>query len=73
MIIEEFGKLQTELEDCLEGSWEDTDHSSDDMYANSKEEVKDVEYASTADPLAPHLRILIHSEGERHTLFIRIQ
>ncbi len=73
LIIEEFDKLQTELEDCLEGSWEDTDHSSDDMYANSKEEVKDVEYASTADPLAPHLRILIHSEGDRHTLFIRIQ
>jgi len=73
LIIEEFGKLQTELEDCLEGSWEDTDHSSDDMYANSKEEVKDVEYVSTADPSAPHLRILIHSEGERHTLFIRIQ
>lgn len=73
LIAEEFGLLQTQLEDCLDGNWEDTDHSNDELYANSKEEVKDVEYINQVDKSLPHLRILIHTENGKHTLFIRIQ
>ncbi|MBK7762257.1 MAG: hypothetical protein IPI46_02660 [Bacteroidetes bacterium] len=73
LIAEEFGLLQTQLEDCLDGNWEDTDHSSDEIYANSTNEVKDVEYIHQSDKSLPHLRILIHTENGKHTLFIRIQ
>ena len=74
LILIEFEKLQTELEDCLEGGWEDIDHSSDEMYANVSEEVKDVEYKFTSDPTRPSLRIMINTDQrKRYTLFVRIQ
>ena len=74
LILIEFEKLQTELEDCLEGGWEDIDHSSDEMYANVSEEVKDVEYKFTSDPTRPSLRIMINTDqSKRYTLFVRIQ
>jgi flagellar biosynthesis GTPase FlhF len=74
LILIEFEKLQTELEDCLEGGWEDIDHSSDEMYANVSEEVKDVEYKFTSDPARPSLRIMINTDqSKRYTLFVRIQ
>ena len=74
LILIEFEKLQTELEDCLEGGWEDIDHSSDEIYANVSEEVKDVEYKFTSDPTRPSLRIMINTDqSKRYTLFVRIQ
>ncbi len=74
LILEEFVKLQTELEDCLEGPWEDTDHSSDEMYANATEDVKDVEYKLASDPQRPGIRILINTDqNKKYTLFVRIQ
>ncbi len=74
IILIEFEKIQTELEDCLEGAWEDTDHSTDAMYANVNEDVKDVEYKFTSDPLMPTLRIMINTDASgKHTLFIRIR
>jgi hypothetical protein len=74
LILEEFFKLQTELEDCLEGPWEDTDHSTDEMYANATEDVKDVEYKLATDPQRPGIRILINTDqNKKYTLFVRIQ
>ncbi len=74
LILIEFEKLQTELEDCLEGGWEDTDHSNDEIYANVSEDVKDVEYKYTSDPLRPSLRIMINTDqNKKYTLFVRIQ
>lgn len=74
LILEEFVKVQTQLEDCLEGNWDNTDHSSDDMYANTEEEVKDVEYKLDDDPQMPSMRIMISTDkAKRHTLFVRIQ
>lgn len=74
LMIEEFQKLQTQLEDCLEAGWEDIDHSGDEMYSKATEEVKDVEYKNVNDPSMPSFRILIgKSEQNKYTLFVRIQ
>ncbi len=73
LVNEEFGKIQTTLEDCLSGNWEDTDHSDDPIYKNSNEEIKDVEYINVSKPNDPHFRLLIHSEENRHTIFLRVQ
>ena len=68
-------KLQTQLEDCFGPEWEDSDHSSDDMYANVQEEVKDVEYHSNTDAAKPTMRMLINHDknGDKYTLYIRVQ
>ncbi len=74
LILIEFEKLQTELENCLEGGWEDIDHSRDEMYSSVTDEVKDVEYKSALDSQLPRLRIMLNTDKTgKHTLFIRIQ
>lgn len=75
ILIEEFLKLQTTLEDCLQGGWEDIDHSNDEMYANETEEVKDVEYKNVNDSTSPSFRIMMsnNSSKKQYILFVRIQ
>jgi len=74
LILMEFERIQTELEDCLIGPWDDIDHSTDAMYANATEEIKDVEYKLNSDTPMPSLRIMINTDAsKKHTLFVRIQ
>jgi len=72
LIMIEFDKLQTQLEDCLDGNWDNEDRSGDDEYSELQGDVRDVEYKNTNDPTAPSLRIIMLSDGKKYVLFVRI-
>lgn len=69
----EFDKLQTQIEDCLEGNWDNNDRSGDEEYADIKDEVRDVEYNNENDKLSPTVRIIMLSDGKKYILFVRIR
>ncbi len=69
----EFDKLQTQIEDCLEGNWDNNDRSGDEEYADVKDEVRDVEYNNENDKLSPTVRIIMLSDGKKYILFVRIR
>ena len=73
LIMIEFDKLQTQLEDCLDGNWDNEDRSGDDEYADLQGDVRDVEYKNTNDPTAPSMRIIMLSDGKKYVLFVRFQ
>jgi hypothetical protein len=73
LLIAEFEKLQTEIENCFEGHWEDIDHANDAIYEKSTVDIKDIEYMQTNGSSTSSIRIAIHSANHKHTLFVRIQ
>lgn len=68
----EYDELQTDLENCLGPDWDFTDKSNSDEYADFNGEVRDTEY-HTSNSNTPTLRIILISDGDRYTLFVRIQ
>lgn len=69
--MSDFEIFQTELEDCLDGNWDDIDHSNDEIYANSKDEVKDIEYVNQTDKTMPSIRLVLVNDGAKFTYFLR--
>ncbi len=69
----EFDQLQTQIENCLEGNWDNNDRSGDEEYADIKDEVRDVEYNNENDKLSPTVRIIMLSDGKKYILFVRIR
>ncbi len=70
-LVSDFEIFQTELEDCLDGNWDDVDHSNDEIYANSKDEVKDIEYVNQTDKTMPSIRLVLVNDGAKFTYFLR--
>lgn len=68
----EYDELQTRLENCLGSDWDFTDKSTDDEYADFTGEVRDTEYKLSSGP-SPTLHIILISDGDKYTLFIRIR
>ncbi|MBL7764456.1 MAG: hypothetical protein JNJ58_00035 [Chitinophagaceae bacterium] len=73
LLVSEFEKLQSNLDDCLGSGWDDEDHSGDEIYASSEDEAKDIEYKNSLDPNAPTVRIMIVNDQKKYTLFVRIR
>jgi hypothetical protein len=73
LAIEEFEKLQAQLDECLADGWDFNDRSQDENYDNAKFDVKDVEYINTKDTNSPSVRIAIAPDGDRFTLFVRVK
>lgn len=68
----EYDELQTELEKCLGDDWDFTDKSNDEEYADFNGEIRDTEYHNGATN-GPKLRIILISDNDKYTLFVRIQ
>lgn len=68
----EYDELQTELEKCLGDEWDFTDKSNDEEYADFIGEIRDTEYHNGATN-GPKLRIILISDNDKYTLFVRIQ
>jgi hypothetical protein len=69
----EYDELQTEIDNCLGPDWEFADKSSDEEYAEFSGEVRDTEYHNTVIPNSPTVRVILLSDNDKFTLFIRIQ
>lgn len=69
----EYDKLQTQLENCLPGNWDDIDHAEDDEYANIQEQVRDFEYKSQNPNIAVSFRIIMFFDGKKYILFMRAE
>lgn len=74
MLMIEFDKIQTEIEECLGADWDNNDKADSKEYNNFKGDIRDVEYAHIDKKINSTIRIILLSdENNKSTLFIRIQ
>jgi hypothetical protein len=73
LMNDEFDKLQTQIENCLPGNWDDIDHSEDEEYANITEQVRDIEYINQDKQQIATIRITMFYDGKKYIQFVRIK
>lgn len=69
---ETYSDLQDALDEEISQDWETVDHSQDEIYADSEDDIYHVEYINQEKKDAPSITLMIVPDGKRYTLFMRI-